>query len=114
MGLSVVGVDRMAKHIARKDLRKLGDERVGILVQLSREAVKEGYNDRARRYVELARAICGKAQTEMPRDFRYCKKCLLPMMPGINCRVRLTGGKITSGCACGEVRRMPYLKEQRK
>ncbi len=114
MRLSVVGFDRMAKHIARKDLRKLGDERVGILVQLSREAVKEGNDDRARRYVELARAICGKAQTEMPRDFRYCKKCLLPLVPGINCKVRLTGSKIVSECGCGTVWRMPYLKEQRE
>lgn len=114
MRLSVVGVDRMAKHIARKDLRKLGDERVGILVNLSREAVKEGNNDRARRYVELARAICGKAQTEMPRDFRYCKKCLLPLIPGINCKVRLTGSKIVSECGCGTVWRMPYLKEKRE
>ena len=104
----------MAKRIPRKDVRKIGDERVSILTGLACEAVRNGRDDRARRYVELARAICGKAQTEMPRDFRYCKKCLLPMMPGINCRVRLTGGKITSGCACGEVRRMPYLKEQRK
>ncbi|MBO5599515.1 MAG: ribonuclease P protein component 4 [Candidatus Methanomethylophilus sp.] len=104
----------MAKRIPRKDVRKIGDERVSILTGLACKAVRDGRDDRARRYVELARAICGKAQTEMPRDFRYCKKCLLPMMPGINCRVRLTGGKITSGCACGEVRRMPYLKEQRK
>ncbi len=104
----------MAKHIPRKDLRKLGDGRVSILVQLSKEAVREGKDERARRYVSLARAICGKAQTEMPRDFRYCKKCLLPLVPGVNCRVRLTGSKIVSECVCGEVWRMPYLKEKRE
>lgn len=104
----------MAKHIARKDLRKLGNERVSTLVELSREAVKEGQSERARRYVQLARAICGKAQTEMPGDFRYCSRCLLPLVPGINCQVRLTGSKIVSVCECGTVWRMPYLKEQRK
>lgn len=104
----------MAKRIPRKDVRKIGSERVSILVRLADEAVRAGKDDRARRYVELARAICGKAQIDMPRDFRYCKKCLLPMVPGINCRVRLNGSKLTSGCPCGEVWRMPYLKEQRK
>lgn len=104
----------MAKRMPRKDIRKLGDERIAILVDLSRQAVKDGKDDRARRYVELARAICGKAQTEMPDDFRFCKKCLLPMSPGINCQVRLTGGKIVTRCSCGNVWRMPYLKEQRK
>ena len=104
----------MAKRIPRKDVRKLGTERVAILAGLSVEAVKEGNAERARRYVQLARAICGKAQTEMPDGFRYCKKCLLPMVPGVNCKVRLTGGKITSGCTCGNVWRMPYLKEQRQ
>ncbi|MCQ2084686.1 MAG: ribonuclease P protein component 4 [archaeon] len=104
----------MAKHMPRKDIRRIGNERVSILVNLSREAVKEGKDERARRYVELARAVCGKAQTEMPGDFRYCKKCLLPLVPGTNCTVRLTGGKIVSSCSCGNLWRMPYLKEQRK
>lgn len=104
----------MAKHMPRKEIRKIGNDRVAILVDLSREAVKNGKDDRARRYVELARAICGKAQTEMPRDFRYCKECLLPLIPGINCKVRLTAGKIVSSCSCGNLWRMPYLKEQRK
>ena len=104
----------MAKHLTRSAVRKIGAERVGILLGLSQEAVREGKDGRAVRYVELARAICGKAQMEMPREFRFCKDCLLPLVPGTNCTVRLTGHKIVSECRrCGAVWRMPYLKEQR-
>lgn len=104
----------MAKHLSRKDIRNIGNERIAVLTDLSRQAVRDGRDDRARRYVQLARAIGGKTQTGMPEGFRYCKECLLPLMPGTNCRIRLTGGKITVSCVCGGVRRMPYLKEQRK
>ncbi len=104
----------MAKRISHREVRRLGDERIAILTELSLEAVKEGRNDRARRYTQIARAISGKAQTEIPEGFRYCRKCNLPSVPGITCRVRLTGGKISSSCICGNVWRMPYLKEQRK
>ena len=47
----------MAKHLTRSAVRKIGAERVGILLGLSQEAVREGKDDRAVRYVELARAI---------------------------------------------------------
>ena len=104
----------MAKHISKNALRDLGNERVRTLVNLSTEAVRAGRDDRARRYVELSLRICGKARVRMPEDFRYCKGCNLPLMPGVNCSTRLTNHKVVTTCACGETRRVPYLKEQRK
>lgn len=105
----------MAKHPTRSAVKNIGAQRVGILVKLSRDAAREGKEDRAIRYVELARSICGKAQMGMPRGFRFCGDCLLPLIPGTNCTVRLTGHKIVSECRrCGAVWRMPYLKEQRR
>lgn len=105
----------MAKHIPKNVVRNIGSERVSILTDLSVKAAKEGKDERARRYVELSRAICGKTRVDMPDRFRYCKKCYLPLVPGTNCTVRLTGHKIVSRCkCCGTVWRMPYLKEQRK
>lgn len=104
----------MAKHLSRKDIRNIGSERIAVLTDLSRQAVRDGRDDRARRYMHLARAIGGKTQTAMPEGFRYCKKCLLPMMPGTNCRIRLTGSRISATCICGNVWRMPYLREQKK
>lgn len=105
----------MAKHLTRSAVRNIASERAGILAELSREAVRVGRDGRAVRYVELARAVCGKGQTDMPSGFVYCRNCLLPLMPGLNCTVRLTGHKVVSECRrCGTVRRMPYLKEQKR
>jgi len=104
----------MAKHIAKDRAKTIGSERVSVLTALSVEAAKRGNTERARRYVGLSRAICGKTRTDMPDGFRYCKKCLSPLVPGTNCTVRLTGHKIVSRCACGEVWRMPYLRERKK
>ena len=85
------------------------------LLDLSEEAVRSGRLDRARRYVDLARRIGMKTRVKMPKDRRYCKRCLVPMMPGVNCVVRLSDHKIATTCrACGAVSRFPYLKEQRK
>ncbi len=106
----------MAKrHLPRGAVRDIGSERITILLRLSQEAVRAGRDDRARRYVGLARAIGMKAQVPLPPEFRYCEKCFLPLMPGINCTVRLTGHKVVCGCrGCGAVRRRPYLKEQKE
>ncbi len=105
----------MAKHPARSAVRYIGMRRSARLAELSAEAVREGREDRAIRYVSLARAVCGKSQTPMPEGFAYCRECLLPLLPGVNCTVRLTGGKVVSACPrCGTVRRMPYIREQKE
>jgi ribonuclease P protein subunit RPR2 len=104
----------MAKHISKTALRSLGEQRVLTLTALADEAVRAGRDDRARRYVDLSLRICGKARVRMPEDFRYCKECFLPLIPGVNCTVRLTGHKVVASCKCGGIRRRPYLKEQRK
>lgn len=105
---------RTPKHISKSALRKMGTERAAILADLSVEAVRNGRDDRAARYVALALRICGKAQVRMPEGFVYCKKCLLPMLPGVNCRVRLTGMKVVTACGCGAIRRIPYIREKRR
>ena len=104
----------MAKHMSKGALRSIGEQRVRTLTELSTEAVRDGRDDRARRYVELSLRICGKTRVRMPDGFRYCNGCHLPLIPGVNCRVRLTGHKVVTACPCGEVRRRPYLREQRQ
>ncbi len=95
-------------------VREIGEERISKLLDLSETAVRAGRDDRAKRYVELARSISGKTQVEMPRNRRFCKNCNLPMLPGINCTVRLSNHKVCIRCdGCGEVRRVPYIREQR-
>ena len=105
----------MAKRrISQKTISEIGITRINRLLDLSVEAVRQGRTDRARRYVGLARRIGMKTRTTMPKDRKYCKECLLPMVPGVNCTVRLTGHRVSMKCTeCGAVGRTPYLKEQR-
>ena len=104
----------MSRRIPNNVVREIGEERITKLLDLSEDAVRAGRDDRARRYVEIARSISGKTQVMMPKDRKYCKNCHLPMMPGVNCSVRLSNHKVCMTCdVCGEVRRIPYIREQR-
>lgn len=103
------------RHLSRNTVGSIGKERIAKLTDLSVESVKNGNYVRAQRYVTLARRIGMKTRVKMPEGFRYCKECNTPMIPGVNCRVRLTNHKITSGCEiCGSFRRMPYNRERAK
>ncbi len=103
------------KRISKKAAVGIGEERVSILAELSIEALANGREDLAVRYVTLARNIGKKTKAKMPEDFKYCKKCLIPLVPGTNCTVRLTSEKVVTTCLrCGELRRMPYRKEKEK
>ena len=65
--------------------------------------------------MDLARRISRKTRVKIPRDFKYCKGCGLPLMPGVNCTVRLTGRKVIYTCGnCCTLKRIPYIKEQMK
>ncbi|MBO4763836.1 MAG: ribonuclease P protein component 4 [Candidatus Methanomethylophilaceae archaeon] len=103
------------RHLSQRTVQDIGSARISRLLDLSEEAIRSDRPDRARRYVDLARRIGMKTRVKMPKDRRYCKRCLAPMMPGVNCTVRLSGHKVVTTCGmCGEIRRTPYLKEQRK
>ena len=101
------------KRISKNAVASIGTERISILTELSKNALADGRSDLAKRYVYLARAIGRKTRTKMPEDFRYCKKCLMPLVPGVSCTVRLTTGKVVTTChSCGGLKRMPYRKEK--
>ena len=102
------------RRISQKTLSEIGTYRISRLLDLAEEAVRSGRADRARRYVEIARRIGMKTRVKLPRDRRFCKECHVPMVPGVNCTVRLSGHKVVITCGeCGAVRRIPYIKEQR-
>ncbi len=103
------------RHLSQKTVSEIGKTRISRLLDLSEEAVRQDRPDRARRYVEIARRIGMKTRMRMPKDRPFCKGCLVPLMPGINCTVRLSDHKVVVTCGmCGAVRRRPYLREQRK
>jgi ribonuclease P protein subunit RPR2 len=104
----------MSRRVPKATTQEIGAERIDKLLAMSEDAVRNGRDDRAVRYVDIARAISGKTRVKMPKDRKYCKGCHIPMMPGINCTVRLSNHKVCIRCdACGEVRRIPYIREQR-
>jgi len=103
------------RRISKNAAISIGEERISILTDLSKDALAGGRHDLAKRYVSLARRIGKKTKVKMPAGFRYCKECMLPLVPGVNCTVRLTGGKVVTRCQhCGGLKRMPYLKEKVK
>ncbi|MGI5964485.1 MAG: ribonuclease P protein component 4 [Candidatus Methanomethylophilaceae archaeon] len=102
------------RSITSKQASEIGRRRISVLTGLAEEAAREGNTDRAKRYVELARRIGMKTRTGIPKEFRYCEECLVPLIPEISCRVRLNQGKITVTCSeCGTLKRFPYLREQK-
>ena len=102
------------RRISNDRIAKIAAERVSILTQLSQTALREGREDRAKRYVTIALLICRKTRTEMPDGFAFCKRCRLPLIPGINQRVRIGESRVISTCGgCGNIKRTPYIREKR-
>ncbi len=91
--------------------KKIAKERIVRLLKLAEEEARRGNYERASRYVWLARRIGMKYNVRIPRRLkrRICKGCLSFMIPGVNCRVRVSRGRIVITCLrCGRVKRIPY------
>lgn len=90
--------------------RTIATERVERLHELARAAAREGRQDRARRYVRLARRVAERHRLTLPRRFRRftCDRCDASLVPGRNARVRTRDGHVVVTCDCGEHARYPY------
>lgn len=88
----------------------IATERIERLQELAREAVREGEEERARRYVRRARRVAERNRLQLPREFvRFtCDRCDSYLVPGVNARVRLQKGHVVITCDCGEHQRYPY------
>jgi len=106
----------MPRRRKRGSERRIALERIETLFRLAeKEALQENVT-RANRYASLAAKIGMRYNVRIPREFkrRYCRKCHAFLVPGVNCRVRVARGKVTTTCgACGDIRRFPYLREKR-
>jgi ribonuclease P protein subunit RPR2 len=88
--------------------------RMGRLLDLALVEAREGRTERSRRYVTLARRIGMRTNTPMLKDRSYCRECMVALLPGRNCRIRLRSDRVVVHClSCGAVRRAPYLREKR-
>ncbi|MCL2712384.1 MAG: ribonuclease P protein component 4 [Methanomassiliicoccaceae archaeon] len=102
------------KRISQNDIEKIAAERIETLMTLSKEQASYGDIDLARRYVDIARRISMRTRTRISKEHIYCKNCLAPMTAS-TFQVRLKRHKVIMRCAeCGNVKRVPYIKEQRE
>lgn len=98
-----------------KAMINIAGERIDILFNLAQEEALAHNFHRANRYVDLARKIGMRYNVRVPRRYkkRYCKHCHSYLLPSINSRVRLRGGKIVIFCEnCGGFMRLPFIREK--
>ena len=97
--------------------KEIAKERIGILLGLARKIIKEDCK-LAKRYVELAGKIGMKCNVRIPKEERLyiCRSCSTPLIPGLNCRVRVRGEggtrTVVTCLECGSMKRYPALKEK--
>ncbi|MFW6458902.1 MAG: ribonuclease P protein component 4 [Halodesulfurarchaeum sp.] len=85
-------------------------ERIERLTDLAHAAAKSGQDDRARRYVRLARRIAERNRLSLPTrlDRFACESCDRFRIPGRTARVRIQPGHVVITCDCGSQDRYPF------
>ncbi|MFB6138245.1 MAG: ribonuclease P protein component 4 [Halobacteriaceae archaeon] len=85
-------------------------ERIAVLEAQARAAARADEEDRARRYVRLARRLAERHRLPFPRGFerRTCGACDRYQRAGLTVRVRTQDGHVVRTCDCGAQARYPY------
>ena len=103
------------KRISDKAIRALAYGRMERLALLAAQEARQGDLVRSRRYNDLARRIAMRCNVSMRYGASICPYCLVTLLPGTTCRVRLNRSRLTLSClSCGKVRRLPYLREKKE
>ena len=93
--------------------REIAKERILILFNLASKMFHED-KTLSNRYVEIARKIKMKYKVSFSKELKkkICKNCHSFLVPGINCRVRLTNQKVVYFCKeCNHFMRYPYINQ---
>jgi len=94
------------------NVKQIVYERIDILLSLAAEALKKKDEKHAKRYVFLARKLSTRYNCRMDRKRRakFCKSCSLPLVLGLNARVRLRKRTRMAEyiCSCGHIVRFKY------
>ncbi|MEM2025353.1 MAG: ribonuclease P Rpr2/Rpp21/SNM1 subunit [Desulfurococcaceae archaeon] len=105
----------------RAKLRAIALERVRVLLDAAVCRARGGDLDLARRYVEVALRIAGKAKLKLPKSIKrgYCRKCFVPLIPGLTLSVRIRsvgrGSRVVYRCLlCGWTRRFMIKASRRE
>jgi ribonuclease P protein subunit RPR2 len=80
----------------RRIILEIGRERIEKLFRMAEKVFHEN-PELADRYVKIARKISMKARVRIPTKWRrrFCHKCYTFLVPGVNCHVRIRGGRST-------------------
>jgi ribonuclease P protein subunit RPR2 len=95
-----------------ESIRDIVYERMGILLSLAEEALREKDARHAKRYVFLARKLSTRYNCRFSKTdrARFCKSCGMPRIPGLNTVVRLRKRTRTAeyACSCGKAAGFKY------
>jgi len=90
---------------AQGALKEIIYERIGILLSLAEQALRNKDEAHAKRYVFLARKLSTRYNCRLSKKekMRFCRKCGMPSVVGLNTAVRLRKRTKTAeyGCSCG-------------
>ncbi|MCD6323786.1 MAG: ribonuclease P [Desulfurococcales archaeon] len=103
----------------RRVVKDLAVQRSLLLYSEAVRAVKEGREELARKYVELGLRLLRKGNVRKPMVYRrwVCKKCGIPLVPGVTASVRIKGNRkqiiVVKKCLiCGWVSRTPCKRKK--
>ncbi|ALU11705.1 RNAse P, Rpr2/Rpp21 subunit [Ignicoccus islandicus DSM 13165] len=108
------------KKDSRKLQRQVAREAFFELIEISRKEVRSGNWERASQLGELAFKVARKGKVRVPIETKraFCRRCHIPLIPGITARIRLRRkGRLTivlSCLNCGYVRRYPVTEVESK
>jgi ribonuclease P protein subunit RPR2 len=99
--------------------RQIAEERIDILLRLAREKVRKSDAVLARRYVVMAQKIAMRSGVRLGRERKQfiCRKCRSPLVPGVNCRVRVRAEPdthvVVTCLECGSTKGYLAVREKR-
>lgn len=103
----------------RSPVEEIARERSLILYSLAVQRAREGDYERARRYIARGRSILLRARARRPAHYRrwVCRRCLVPLIPGVTARVRVRGTRsyilVVKRCLlCGWIQRTAASKRR--
>ena len=107
----------MSKRRRNKALeKKMARRHIARLFELAEKEAMNSRQDRADRYVYLARKMAMRYNLSLGSYRRhFCRECGAFLLPGRNSIYRLNRGKVVIHCGrCGHISRFPYHDEERK
>ncbi len=96
-------------------MKKLVQDRMRELIELSISKWKGGDKKLAVRYISIVKKYAEKNKVKIPKEvkLKFCRKCLVPWIPNETVKIRLSrrGHYLIYTCLnCGYKRRIPYKK----